>query len=511
MSKRPSLKINAISNWTSLVVQVAVGFFLTPFVISYLGRSGYGIWTLVGSFIGYYGLLNLGIGSAITRYIARYAAQKDDKRLNETANTALAMFCVTGLLAILISFLVAAPLAHFFKVPSEKVNAFKHIVWALGIATGLSFPSGVFSAMITAREHFVAVNVVNITATLLRAVLTVAILLAGYGLAGIAYPTLAATVVSLIAVFFLVKSVMPEFRIRLAHARLATLKMLLVYGGYTTIISVADILRMKIDSIVIGKMIGLAEVGIYGVAALLVSYMLRLVVSGMGILTPRFAALDGAGHADELRDTFLRSLSISSFIACGAALMALLFGRAFILLWVGPGFEGAIPVLGILAVSYAVALSQTPGIGLLYAVNKHRYYAAVTMAEAIANLLLSILLARLYGIIGVALGTAIPMFVVKLLVQPIYVSRVAGIRFKDYVKAIGSALVTSMAIIIMQSFLVTYLNICLIESNSYFLLGIGASVTGAIYFVLNCLFSPTIRRIILSFMAKSCGHLSIRL
>ena len=483
-------------------MQVAVGFFLTPFIISYLGKDGYGIWTLVGSFIGYYGLFNLGVGSAITRYIARYAAQKDDKRLNEIANTALAMFCATGLLAILISFLVAAPLAHFFKVSPQKVNAFKQIVWALGIATGLSFPSGVFSAMITAREHFVAVNIINITATLLRAGLTVAILLAGYGLAGIAYPTLAATVVSLVAVFFLVKSALPEFKIQLDHARLATLKMLLVYGGYTTIISVADILRMKIDSVVIGRMIGLAEVGVYGVAALIVGYMLRLVVAGMGVLTPRFAALDGVDKADELRDTFLRSLSVSSFIACGAGLIALLFGRAFILLWVGPEFEAAIPVLGILAVSYAFALSQTPGIGLLYAINKHRYYAAVTMVEAIANLLLSILLACPYGIIGVALGTAVPMLIVKLLVQPIYVARIAKIRLRDYAKAVAPAFSASMGMILIQKIVEYQWSISWIEAKSFLTLMLAGIGAGIIYFVLNCFLSTTIRKLAFDFIPK---------
>ena len=91
MKKRPSLKINSISNYASLFVQIAVGFFLTPFIISHLGQTGYGIWVLVGSFVGYYGLLNLGVSSAIVRYIARYSAQKNTSSLNETANTALVM------------------------------------------------------------------------------------------------------------------------------------------------------------------------------------------------------------------------------------------------------------------------------------------------------------------------------------------------------------------------------------------------------------------------------------
>lgn len=496
--KRPSLKINAISNLVSLLVQVTIGFLLTPFIISHLGQSGYGVWVLVGSFIGYYGLMNLGVGSAISRYIARFSAQNDTKSLNEIANTAFAMFCVTGATAIVISFLIAEPLAHFFKVDPEHFVEFKHIVWVLGIATGLDFPSSVFAAMIAARERYVAVNVVNILVALLRSGLTIIILLAGQGLAGIAYPALVATIVSFAAFFLLARKAVPEFKLQTECIRFATLKTLLVYGGYTTIIAVADILRLQIDSMVIGKMIGMAEVGVYGIAALLIRYMLNLVVSAMGVLAPRFATLDGARKTDELKDTFLRSLSISSFIACGVGLLALLCGRSFIFLWVGKEFSAAVPVLGILAVSYAFALSQTPGISLMYALNKHRYYAVATMMEAIANVLLSILLARHYGIIGVALGTAIPMIVVKFFVQPIYVSRIVGIRLRDYVKAIAPAFAVSLLMIVAQIIFNDFWYFST-QTESYFVVALSAFIFGGIYLILCLFFSPTLRRLIISF------------
>ena len=73
-----------MSNWTTLIINLAVGFFLTPYIITHLGKTGFGIWTLVGSIIGYYGVLDLGVSSAITRYVARYAGLKDYNALNHT-------------------------------------------------------------------------------------------------------------------------------------------------------------------------------------------------------------------------------------------------------------------------------------------------------------------------------------------------------------------------------------------------------------------------------------------
>src|SRR4030043_918065 len=95
--RRPSLLVSALSNWTAFGVSVLIGLFLTPFIIGHLGKTGYGIWTLISSLIGYYGILDLGVTSAITRYVARYAGQKDYKALNETVSTALAIFAIIAL------------------------------------------------------------------------------------------------------------------------------------------------------------------------------------------------------------------------------------------------------------------------------------------------------------------------------------------------------------------------------------------------------------------------------
>jgi O-antigen/teichoic acid export membrane protein len=443
--RRPSLIVNAVSNWAALGVNIAVGFFLTPFIIHYLGKTGYGIWTLIGSLLGYYGLLNLGVDSAITRYVARYAAQDNEKALNETVSTAMVMFCCTGALTIGASFLLAAPLARFFRVAPEHFYDFKHAFWVLGLAIGLSFAGNIFTAVIRAHERYVAANCAQIAQTLVRAGFVASLLPLGKGLRGVAYAMLIAVLFGNTAMFFLCRRLTPWVQINLRTAKWPALRRLLVYSGITTVIVVADLMRFNLDSFVIGKWVGMAEVGVYGIAALLVQYMLRLVGTGMGVLKPRFAALDGAKEHRKLQSLFLRSLSVSAVLGFGASMLGIVFGGRFILLWVGDEFTEAIPVLWILATAYAFALSQAPGIGLMYALNKHHLYAIATIIEGIANVILSITLASNYGIIGVALGTAIPMLVVKIIVQPVYVSKIIDIGLLDYAKTIVVPAVIALA------------------------------------------------------------------
>jgi len=450
--KKPSLIINAISNYASLGLNIIVGFLLTPFIINHIGKTGYGIWTLIASLIGYYGLVNLGVRSAITRYVALYAGQGNRNKLNTTASTAMAMFGSTCTVVIVVSFLIAPMLAEFFKIPTEHFDEFKYMVWILGIATGLSFPSSVFSAIIIAHERFVPRNYVIIATTLIRAGLVVCLLISGYGLIGVAFATLGSQLFGLTANYLIFKYFAPGVKIRLSHVRWHFLRKLVVYGSITTVITTADHVRMNIDSLVIGKWLSMDAVGVYGIAALLTRYMGLMVTTGMGVLMPRFTALHASNDDEKIKEIFVRSLHISAFLAFGCCMLAIIFGGQFITLWVGKDFADSTIVLWILSFSFAFDLSQTPGIGLMYALKKHRFYAIATTIEAIANITLSILLVTKYGIIGVAMGTAISMLIVKILVQPVYVSRIINISILDYAKPVLIPLViTSVMVIIAYS------------------------------------------------------------
>jgi O-antigen/teichoic acid export membrane protein len=456
---------------------LAVGFVLTPLIIRHVGRAGYGIWTLVGSFLGYYGLLNIGVESAMTRYVSRYAGQEDQDAMNRAVSTAMAMFCCTGILALGLSILLAHPLARFFEVSPDHVKSFRHVVMLLGLATAISFPGGVLTGVLVAHERFVLANGVHIGAATLRAGTIVILLLRGFGLQGVAIATVVSQATGLLVNAIVVKGCAPNLRIHHSLAKLGLLGMLLSYGGAATVIRVADIMRVNLDSVVIGKWVGLSAVGVYGIAVLIKRYAFRVVTQGMRVLGPRFAALDGAGEHEKARILLQKALAIAGFLSFGGGLIVLSFGGHFIRLWVGEGFEEGVVVLRILAVCTAVAVAQNPAVVFLYSLNRHYWYAAVTMSEAIANVALSITLVFKYGIVGVALGTMIPMLFVKVLIMPLYVSRIAGLSVTAYVRPLLPSLGVAAALLVV----VYHLGIVTGPTPSLVLLLVYGLITGGLY------------------------------
>lgn len=452
--KRPSLLINSLSNWTNLAVTLIVGFLLTPFIISHLGKTGYGIWTLIASIIGYYGILDLGVTSAITRYVARYAGQKNFKALKVTINTAMAIFIVIALAVIGLSFALAGPLAEFFNIQPDYINEFRQVVWILGVTAGLGFPGYLLGAVIRAHEKFVVANSVIILATLIRAGLIVLFLSKGFGLMGIAWSHLVCAVVIVVSNYALCKILFPHFQTQIKGVKWSMVRLLVGFGVATTVASIADIMRFNLDSFVVGKWVNIPAVAVYGVAALLVRFFLQFISSGtQAIYTPRYASLDGEGKRDQLKQLFLKSLSVSAFLSFAAGALIIIFCKQFIILWVGTDFLDSVPILWVLTVSYSIALAQSPGISLVYALKKHYLFAGASIIEGIANVALSIYLAPRYGILGVAMGTVVPMLIIKLFVQPIYVSRIIGISFFRYWRQLLPPLGLAIAVIMIERYI----------------------------------------------------------
>jgi O-antigen/teichoic acid export membrane protein len=90
-------------------------------------------------------------------------------------------------------------------------------------------------------------------------------------------------------------------------------------------------------------------------------------------------------------------------------------------------------VLLVLLYPTTLMLAQSASGRTLWGMAKHRTWAWVVLAEGIANLTLSIILVRPYGIMGDAIGTAIPLTCSMILFLPRHLCHLLGIKLTTYV------------------------------------------------------------------------------
>src|SRR6202051_2653588 len=125
---------NVGSSWSALAVNVIVGIFLSPFILHRLGDSAFGIWVLIFSITGYYGLFDLGIRSSVIRYVSKYTATGDREKLTRFVNTALFSYTCIGIVSMVLTTVLSSSVERVFRIPPEMHSQARLLLLMVGAA-----------------------------------------------------------------------------------------------------------------------------------------------------------------------------------------------------------------------------------------------------------------------------------------------------------------------------------------------------------------------------------------
>ncbi|MGH9508347.1 MAG: lipopolysaccharide biosynthesis protein [Terriglobales bacterium] len=424
---------NVFSNWGGLAITGFVSFLLTPVLIHGLGEFHYGMWILVAALMDYRGLLDLGLSSALQRFVARRHGGDERRALNETLASALALMCGVALLAFVLTLGLSLVLPRFFGLDGATRDLFAKLFLLMGTSIAVSFPTRMLGAYLGGLQRFDLYNLGAVVISLLRAGALVSVIHMGYGVLGVGGVTLGVSLLNLVLNWVMIRRADPAAVLDFRLAKWRRVRELMQFGFYVFVTAVGDHFRFNLDSIVIARWITIAAVTPFSVAVSLVGYFRSLVMAVSGPLMPAFSSLDGASKDAAVKDLLLRSTRITSLLSLLIGGLLLVHGRSVFALWLGPRFvESSYPVLVALVAGSIVAMAQTPSLSLIYARGRHRTLAGWTLLEGLANLVLSVYWSTKLGILGVALGTAVPMIAFKLILQPWYALRVAGLGARAY-------------------------------------------------------------------------------
>lgn len=418
-----------------------IGFFLMPFLVHRLGDRMYGYWALVGAVLGYYGILDLGITPAVQFQVAKAIGERNGESPNRALSTAVVAFAVLGLIALAITILVAACCPLFIPNPADA-GVFRAVLVIMGINVAFGFPGRAFVGAVNAHLRNDLSALVTIFVSILRTSLIVGVILKGGGLISLALVSLLTDLPWFLAHYLILHRIQKGLRISITLADRSTFKELFDYGRFTVINQVGDQLRFAIDGWMVAAFVGVAAVAHYTIASRLANYFLVFVISAVGLLPPWFSQLLGNRDHDGIRKVLALGTRFAAALSTIILVSLVLYGRAFIFTWMGPSYVDAYWPSIILVAAMFCDLAQQPSVGYLQGVFQHRYLAFQTLAEGVANFVLSIYWARSHGMIGVAMGTLVPMVVAKLFLQPPYVCRSAGLSLaRYYIKDFGAGVV----------------------------------------------------------------------
>ena len=275
--KKPGTIRNVLTNWGAYVLSMLVNFFVSPYVVRHLGDSGYGVWTILLSLTAYLGLLDLGVRGAVTRYIAKFHTTEDHEKSSNVASSAVVIFSIAGVLAILASLGLAAFVVPRMHIPGQYIGAARIVLILTGLNIAVSLVNGVFGGVLVGLQRFDITNGIEIFLNLFRSAAIVTVLYLGYGIIMLAVVQLIFTVLRWLANGWLAYRYYPELRIRLSHASVNGMKLIFSFSVFSFLLHVSGSLIYASDSIVIAAFLPVSAVTFYVIAGILLDYTRTLV------------------------------------------------------------------------------------------------------------------------------------------------------------------------------------------------------------------------------------------
>ncbi len=433
LEKRQILK-NVGSSWSALGINVIVGIFLSPFILHHLGDAAFGIWVLIFSVTGYYGLFDLGIRSSIIRYVSKYTATGDREKLAQFVNTALFTYTCIGLVSMVLTAALSSSVEHFFRIPPGMHSQTRLLLLMVGASVSLGFPLGVFGGMLEGLQRFYILNWTSIAATLARAALIVYFLHRGYGLLTVALLTVGLPMISSVLRGIIVFRLCP-MPLGLHYVDRAAFRHMATYGSTTFLVLVASRLRFRTDELVLGTMMSTVAVTWFNIGARIVDYAHEFVSSLAQVFVPMSSQSEATGNLDRVRKIYIAGNRVCAFLTFPITAILILFGKHIIRVWVGARYvPNSYPVLVVMMIPFAFMLAQAASTRILFGLGKHQTMAAITVIEGVANLILSIALVHPLGIVGDALGTAIPLSFTCLVFLPRHMKKQIGVPVGTFLR-----------------------------------------------------------------------------
>jgi O-antigen/teichoic acid export membrane protein len=429
---------NVIWSWAGVVVNVVLGLFLSAILVRRLGVARYGVWVLLFSTMDYLRLLDFGLRAAVINRCARHKATHEWTKVNETIDTAIVYFLLMSAACCVVALLGRDAAMSMFNIePALQHDArVLMLIIALSISARLIF-SPVTGAL-EAFQRFDAINHAYIAALTARALGSIALLLAGYGLVSLGYLVLVVQTAEDVWNFFSLKRVFPGLQITPRLVRREAFNGMLSYGKHSSVMAAANLVSIQSPTTVLGYLLGPSDVAFFAFPWRLLMYTTEAFAKVGQITASVTAELDAMRDTRNVWNMAVVTNRMCLALFMPAAIFLVIYGTPLLTVWAGPvvahGSGALMPVL-VVPFLFAIAGQFNSG-AVLIGQGKHGAYARSFVVEVVSSIVGLFVFIPRYGAFGAACVVAVALMVNRCIYLALLMCRVNGLSIREYLDAI---------------------------------------------------------------------------
>lgn len=415
------------SGFAKTLLTMTIGLWMVPFTLQFLTKAEYGVFAIAGDILLWLGLLQLGTGASLSSRAAQLIGRRDTEKLGELASTALVLQTIAALLTMLIGGFLSLTIDGWFAA-KETISSLAMVFFLLVLGASIQITAQVFNGLLVANKQVHVDNLLGIGLFLLQTALTIGFLLLGLKLMALALSSLIATVFVSGLAFWRVHKQMPEVRITIRRFKVEHVRDLLGNGIWFTVGGLAGILIMNLDRFMVGHFVSLEAVTAFIITGKLYFIADKFHGQIFNVMRPYLGQLHGRKETSRLSEIYHAAFSSSLLLSVLMASTIYVANKWFISWWLGADFYLGDSISLLFALNFVMQSSVVPNrillASTLYMMPQQNI---ARVCEGLLNLLLTIILAKNYGIVGVLIGS----LVANLLFSAIILNVIARSYFKS--------------------------------------------------------------------------------
>ena len=429
-------KIGIVISYINIILHAVIGFIYVPLLLHYIGKSEYGLYQLIGSFIAYFSIMDFGLTAAVVRFYAKYKAVNDKIGMENILAVAARGYGIIAVILLVVGVICYINFDIIFSasMTDAELATAKTLFLLLLFNIVITLTTMMFRAVINANEKFLFLKGTETLQMLLQPVLVLN-----------QYPS--AVTVAAVQTFLNICLIIArcyycfaklKIKIKFHYLNKQLLSDIKKLASSVFVVVLIDQVFFKTNQIILGIVGGTSAVAVYSISSLIYMNYMALSTAISGVYLPHVTEIVAKNEpVKKLSDLFIKIGRYQYYLLALVASGFVIFGKDFISIWAGEDFKEAYCITLLIIIPFTIDLIQNIGLSIMQAQNRYDFRAKVYFVMGIFNLCIAIPLAKLYGGIGCAFATGLSMFLGNGLIMNWYYLKVTKLDILSFWKEIG--------------------------------------------------------------------------
>lgn len=407
--RQKQFAFNTIATMMNLMIQFSLSFFLTSYLVSTVGTSAYGFYTMANTVVNYALIVTNALNSMSARFIGFEIHNGDMKEAKRFYSSVFAGDLIFALIILVPSCFAIYNLQNLINIPAELMYEVKILFFIVFLNMCCNVVCAVFGCVYTIKNRLDILANLTIISNVIKA--TILIVLYSVYEASVVYlgiATLMATIVVTIGNMFFTKKMLPDLKLSAGLVKISSIKEIVLSGIWNSFNQLSVTLLNGLDLLIANLMVSAEAMGVLSIANTIPGVISTCISSLANLFTPKFLEYYSHGENNKLLNEVKNSIRFMTVISCMPISFLMAFGIPFFRLWT-PNTD----IEMVYGLSLLVLLPQFSGgcinsMNYLYTVtNKVKWQAIVLFVSGVSNVVIVFTLLKttalgVYAIAGVS-------------------------------------------------------------------------------------------------------------